>query len=250
MRVDRPTGGGVLFLRRICCYLRSTKTRRTRMPLSRRNLLFGGTRPCRACRLRGAAPAWNRARAADGAFPLRAHRRRMAQAADRCRIRRAARAWHRAPLHLAAQRRAPRRHLRLRRLRPAALFLRDQIRQRHRLAELLRPDRGRHRHLGGQHPVHDRAPRSIAPIAADISAMSSRTAPQPTGLRYCMNGVALHFVAGLIAPAVRRAARAFAVHFGVAVRFRVSMSCFLRGAKLARLRRCKDRIRERKRESG
>ena len=67
------------------------------------------------------------------------------------------------------------RHLQLRRLRPAAVLLGHEVRQRHRLAELLPAARGRGRHDGGQQLVHDAAPRCIARAAAAISATSSTT---------------------------------------------------------------------------
>ena len=57
-------------------------------------------------------------------------------------------ARHRAAVHEPAQRREAQGHLRLRRLRPAAVLVRDQVRKRHRLAELLSSrcrTRSRHR---------------------------------------------------------------------------------------------------------
>ena len=59
------------------------------------------------------------------------------QPADAGAIRRAAPARHRAPRHQPAQPGEAQGHVRLRRLRPAAVLVRDQIRKRHRLAELL-----------------------------------------------------------------------------------------------------------------
>src|SRR3546814_19672914 len=71
------------------------------------------------------------------------------RSADPIPVQGAARGGDRAALHQPAERRASRRHLRLRRLRAAALFEPDQVRKRHRLAELLgaaeRRDRDRDR---------------------------------------------------------------------------------------------------------
>ena len=67
-------------------------------------------------------------------------------------------------------------HLRLRRLRPAALLLRHEVRERHRLAELLGGDRRQRRPSRRTRPSSWPAPRSIAAAAAGISAMSSTTA--------------------------------------------------------------------------
>src|SRR3546814_1500328 len=80
---------------------------------------------------------------------LAAVRWRVEKAADPIPVQGAARGGDRAALHQPAERRASRRHLRLRRLRAAALFEPDQVRKRHRLAELLgaaeRRDRERDR---------------------------------------------------------------------------------------------------------
>src|SRR3546814_16491540 len=68
---------------------------------------------------------------------LAAVRWRVEKAADPIPVQGAARGGDRAALHQPAERRASRRHLRLRRLRAAALFEPDQVRKRPRLAELL-----------------------------------------------------------------------------------------------------------------
>ena len=67
-------------------------------------------------------------------------------------------------------------HLRLRRLRAAAVFVGDEIRKRHRLAELLPAAAGRGGDLDRPLAARWRAPRCIAAAAAVISAMCSRTA--------------------------------------------------------------------------
>ena len=69
----------------------------------------------------------------------------------------------------------------------------DQVRQRHRLAELLAAAAPRGGGRGRTTASACAAPKSSAPAAAAISATSSPTARRPTGLRYCMNGVAMTF---------------------------------------------------------
>src|SRR3546814_2724263 len=69
----------------------------------------------------------------------------MAKTADLIPIEGAARSGDRTALHQSAERRASRRHLRLRRLRAAALFEQDQIRKPYRLAEFLGAAEGRRR---------------------------------------------------------------------------------------------------------
>ena len=74
-----------------------------------------------------------------------------------------------------------------------ALRVRHQVRQRHRLAELLAAAR---RARSGRRRTRASAwcaPRSSAAAAAATSATSSTTARSRPGLRYCMNGVALGF---------------------------------------------------------
>ena len=59
---------------------------------------------------------------------------------------------------------APQGHLRLRRLRPAAVLLRDQIRERHRLAELLPAARKRRRQDRGPHLRHAAHRSALPPL--------------------------------------------------------------------------------------
>ena len=68
-----------------------------------------------------------------------------------------------------------RRHFRLRRVRAGAVLVRDQVRQPHRLAELLEAARQRRRGTEADNSLGMAATRCTAAGAAAISAMSSTT---------------------------------------------------------------------------
>ncbi|CAA9279714.1 MAG: Peptide-methionine (R)-S-oxide reductase MsrB, partial [uncultured Acetobacteraceae bacterium] len=96
--------------------------------------------------------------------------RRMARGLVARAVPRAARARHGAAGLQPAQRREARRHLPLRRLRRGAVRRRHEVRERHRLAELLGAHRGRGRHPDRPQPVHDAHGSPLRPL---------RRAPRP-----------------------------------------------------------------------
>ena len=88
-------------------------------------------------------------------------------------------------------------HVRVRRVRPRALHVRRQIRQRHRLAELLRSH-------SRPHGDRETDPKTFMNRSQYTEMHCARCGghhghvfndgPKPTGLRYCSNGVVLKFL--------------------------------------------------------
>lgn len=118
---------------------------------TRRRFLFAGATGLAA--LAALTSAGRRAllaqrRRRPGGRRLRSHpqRRRMASAADARPVRDPARSRHRAAVQQPAERRAPARHVRVRGLPAPAVLVDDEIRQPHRLAELLGAARSRGHH--------------------------------------------------------------------------------------------------------
>ena len=81
----------------------------------------------------------------------------------------------------------------LRRLRTGAVRVEEEVRERHRLAELQRSGRQARSRPRPIAATAWCAPRCIAAAAAAISATCSTDGPPPTHLRYCINGVAMNF---------------------------------------------------------
>ena len=84
-------------------------------------------------------------------------------------------------------------HVYLRRMRATAVREQDQVRVRHRMAELLYAARRRGRDDGRSQPLDGAHRGALCALRLASGPRLSRMAPPPTGLRYCMNGAAMTF---------------------------------------------------------
>ena len=83
-------------------------------------------------------------------------------------------------------------HVRLRRLRPAALHRRPKFESGTGWPSFFAPIDGRDRHDDRRSYVHDADRGPLQPCGGHLGHVFP-DGPPPTGLRYCINGVALKF---------------------------------------------------------
>src|SRR5439155_987281 len=105
-----------------------------------------------------------------------AERRGLAPAAEPGAVSRVTPAWHRTRRHESARQAIWRRDLSLRRLRPAAVRRRQQIQQRHRLAELLSTARGSDRDRNRPELLHEPHRGALPPLRRTSRACLRRWA--------------------------------------------------------------------------